>query len=655
MHSALLAAFRELPAPDALRLLVNDFRPTEHHIDAEGVNAHWEQTLARLQPGTELAQVVSRTVQDYLRTVKQVPLYTDSAVPGSEGFFTALSQRLGWKLLPPARHPDYLKDQLTTLFPRPQDSDWLMQVRAENWQALFDWLAPHGELRDAVQMPLLDALAVLACRIAAMGLEPDLVRIHPAIEEHSSPFLALNREVADYVRSHHATPTEPGAPPTDEKHLPVLAQQCHDVLLCVRRNISRTGVSISLTYLLERLEKHLQRLDDILVLLNGDRTAVGGALGRLLPCWVKAEVRRGSVRALVAANTRLLSLRVTEHAGETGDHYVTTNRDGFFRMLRSAMGAGVIIGVMALLKLLAGGMQTSLFGHALLYSLNYALGFMLIHLLHFTIATKQPAMTAARLAATLDHPVKGRHNLNELAELTVNIFRTQFIAVAGNMLVAFPVAAALGWWWLQGGEPLASPAKAQTLLTDLNPFHSLALFHAAIAGVCLFLAGLISGYHDNFAIYRQLAARIEQHPGLQWLSGARRQQLGHYLEHNLGALAGNFYFGWMLGCIGTLGIILGLPLDIRHVTFSTANLAFATWTPGLHLPLSVFLTCLLGVGLIGMVNVLVSFSLALLVAMRARGVRFLEWGALTRLLWLRLVRRPRDFFWPPADQAPKDM
>jgi len=243
----------------------------------------------------------------------------------------------------------------------------------------------------------------------------------------------------------------------------------------------------------------------------------------------------------------------------------------------------------------------------------------------------------------------GRHNLHELAELTVNIFRTQFIAVAGNVLVAFPVAAALAWWWLQGGEPLASPAKAQTLLTDLDPFRSLALFHAAIAGVCLFLAGLISGYYDNRAVYRQLAARIEQHPGLQWLSGQRRQRLGRYLEHNLGALAGNFYFGLMLGSIGTLGIIFGLPVDIRHVTFSTANLAFAAVTPGLALPLSVFLTCLLGVGLIGAVNVLVSFSLALLVAMRARGVRFREWGALARLLWQRLVCRPRDFFWPPSD------
>ncbi|MCB5976870.1 site-specific recombinase [Acinetobacter baumannii] len=32
--------------------------------------------------------------------------------------------------------------------------------------------------------------------------------------------------------------------------------------------------------------------------------------------------------------------------------------------------------------------------------MNYSLGFILIHVLHFTVATKQPAMTAAALAAT---------------------------------------------------------------------------------------------------------------------------------------------------------------------------------------------------------------------------------------------------------------
>jgi site-specific recombinase len=38
--------------------------------------------------------------------------------------------------------------------------------------------------------------------------------------------------------------------------------------------------------------------------------------------------------------------------------------------------------------------------------MNYAIGFIIVQLLHFTIATKQPAMTAARIAAALHQQEK---------------------------------------------------------------------------------------------------------------------------------------------------------------------------------------------------------------------------------------------------------
>ena len=86
---------------------------------------------------------------------------------------------------------------------------------------------------------------------------------------------------------------------------------------------------------------------------------------------------------------------------------------------------------------------------------------------------------------------------------------------------------------------------------------------------------------------------------------------------------GNFFFGILLGTMGTLGYLLGLPLDIRHVTFSAAN--FATALVALdyndqrgdwwRLSVAGFLA-------IGTVNLLVSFGLALWVALRARKIHF---------------------------------
>ena len=101
---------------------------------------------------------------------------------------------------------------------------------------------------------------------------------------------------------------------------------------------------------------------------------------------------------------------------------------------------------------------------------------------------------------------------------------------------------------------------------------------------------------------------------------------------------------------GTVGYLLGLPLDIRHVTFSTANLATALVGLGYQVPLEVVANALAGVFLIGAVNLLVSFGLALWVAMRARKVRFKRGILLVQALGRQLLASPIDFLLGPKQQ-----
>jgi site-specific recombinase len=56
-----------------------------------------------------------------------------------------------------------------------------------------------------------------------------------------------------------------------------------------------------------------------------------------------------------------------------------------------------------------------------------------------------------------------------------------------------------------------------------------------------------------------------------------------------------------------------------------------------------------GVALIGMLNVGVSFSLAILVAMRAVDISPRNRWAVYRSLRRRLLERPGEFIWPPRD------
>ena len=202
------------------------------------------------------------------------------------------------------------------------------------------------------------------------------------------------------------------------------------------------------------------------------------------------------------------------------------------------------------------------------------------------------------------------------------------------------------------GWSAAQPAKAAHLLHDLHPWQSLALFHAAIAAVYLFLSGLISGYYDNLALYHRVPQRLRRVKWLRALLGeARLGRLANYVEHNLGALAGNFLFGCMLGFTPMVGVLLGLPLDIRHVAFAAANFAYGLVGVQFNVTLAALALTFSGVLLVGFVNLAVSFSLALRVALRSRGISRVQTAGLWPRVLRRFLQRPRDFLWPPAATA----
>lgn len=608
--------------------------------------------------------------------------YSEQGILSNDGFFTTLAQRLTWLILPPLQKEHQLSTLFIKVFDKASDLQWLNQIQPQQWHRLSVCLSqihPKPALIQSAQDQLFNALMVLSYRVAAMGLERDLMRIDPSIDEFESPFMAQNREVIAFIESYQPfyldqdSTTTLHTPP-DERPITVMIEQCRDVLSRVRKNTRRFGVSIHLTNLMIRIEQSLARMELLLDLLLGFQRSPyvkldtidpqqnsshkktpypDNPIQRVLRILADDQKNHASIRDLISTNTELMSLQITENASKAGDHYVTDDRRGYFKMMHSAMGAGAIIAFMATIKVLFGRLTLAPFVKAFLNSMNYSFGFMLIHVLHFTVATKQPAMTAATIATTVHHAEKTKQTANDqltdLAQLTVNIMRTQIVAIFGNMTIAMTVGGVITYiWHTFFKQPLLSNDTAHALLHGLNPLTSLAIPHAAIAGVCLFLAGLIAGYYDNLSVHHQVGARLRQHPRLiKIMSTERLDRVSRYIENNLGALAGNFWFGIMLGSMGTLGYFLGLPLDIRHIAFSSVNFAQSIYTLGSSMGLGTIVISFLGVLLIGMTNLLVSFSLALLVALKARGVSYGEWVSLGKLILGHFFTRPSDFFLPP--------
>ena len=642
--------------------LVNRIRP----IDSKNTEEIEEKFQAFLQSLLITPNAVSTLQTFVLRVInryKQTSLFSDTGILSLDGFWNQLNQRIGAHILPMIPDDKSLQELMRRVFHERSDRYWLDYLADEDWLRLFSVMNQgHSNQPEKTRIKdeLIKALTILSYRVSGIALHPEFINAQPELMEYESPFLVQNREIIEFIQEYkkryNTVELVDAITPPDASQALVMLEQCHDVVAKIRRSTKRIGVSVSLTYMLALLEQCLERIEILLNMVLDDDDLRYQSIGLFIADITEAIYSERSVRALLTTNSELLALQVTENASKTGEHYVSTDKQGFLAMYKSAAGAGVIIAFMASLKVLMARVTMAPLMQAFSYSMNYSLGFMLIHVLHFTVATKQPAMTAAALASTVQQR-KGSKTaqIAELAALIVNIIRTQFVAILGNISIAIPVAALIALMWeFALHEPLMTHAKAAKTLYDLNPFTSLAIPHAAVAGVCLFLSGLLAGYFDNMAVYRKVGPRLRAHVRLSQLMGQERlHRFADYIERNLGALGGNFIFGIMLGSMGTIGFILGMPLDIRHIAFASAN--FIQGLININGPdIGLVVVSFLGVLLIGLTNLFVSFSLTIIVALRARRVRFEQWKPLAKLVMTHFLTRPSDFFWPPKQDVDID-
>ncbi len=110
-------------------------------------------------------------------------------------------------------------------------------------------------------------------------------------------------------------------------------------------------------------------------------------------------------------------------------------------MLKSSMGGGFIVSFTAVTKNPIPKVQLPPFLLAFSSSINYAIGFQLMHETNTTLATKQPAYTASAIAASLDYFKENRKpDMYALAITIARTSRTQLASFFGNLIIVFPLA-----------------------------------------------------------------------------------------------------------------------------------------------------------------------------------------------------------------------
>jgi site-specific recombinase len=537
------------------------------------------------------------------------------------------------------------------LIPRldPEGDLYALLDRLDLGEADAAWVESLPEDLRATWGPLLapppeiwaHAARLLAHRAAAVGLSRDLLALDPEGSDADSPFFHLTRVVHDAGER----PTDPVAR--------IAWQACWAACLATlaqaQARLDERGVSTDLVFRLELLEAQLARIGKILDFAagRGDGPAFAAEL-------VRGSAAQHGLLALLRTTVKRLARKVVEHTGETGEHYIARNRAEWWAMGRSAAGGGLLTAGTALLKVSLSVLPLAplLLGASL--ASNYTVSFCLMQLMGFTLASKQPAMTAAALARALEE----NDGQAREVELVAAITRTQVIATLGNVLATTPVAVGLilAWVRLTGHAPLDREAALHAL-HGTHPFHGWTLVFAALTGVLLWLSSLAAGWTANWSAYRCLPEALAQNHRLRsWFGAPGAEALGRFIHRHLAGFAGYTALGGLLVFVPMAFAFAGVHTEVRHVTLQAASLALGAatlWSEG-ALVWKDALWGLAGIGLIGILNFAVSFALALWTALRARDLS----GRASRRLWLEILRafnrNPGRFLLPPRRGATLD-
>jgi site-specific recombinase len=268
---------------------------------------------------------------------------------------------------------------------------------------------------------------------------------------------------------------------------------------------------------------------------------------------------------------------------------------------------------------------------------------------HWQLASKQPAMTAAALAAALEDGDRGTED--EIA-LIAGITRSQVIVTLGNAVATMSLALLLdSIVGLATGHRILPVAKAQAGVAAIHPLKSLTVVFAATTGISLWLSSLAAGWAANWSAFRQLPDAIRRDERTRRLLGRRgAERAGDFTAHHFSGIVGYIVLGMLLGFLPVLlSQFFGIGLEVRHITLQAASVAFC-WLPLFDAGLLGWRELgwsLAGIALTGIVNFSVSFALALRTAMRARDLRRGQRQTIWRDLWRTVLARPGLFLGRP--------
>ncbi len=339
-----------------------------------------------------------------LQTVDITTLLADFGFAPRTAFVSELAERLRRKLLPGTPETTDASELFPLVAPTRFDAQWLAALPEKQVRELAALLSAHPAL-DTLrwQRSLMDALTYCTAQIRATGFAPELRLRMAGGSEHVRAFHDLPADVQELRKAFFDARHDELA--QDADLLAAVTQYrerldaCRQAVNSIYAHVEENGISLGMVFRLRQLRARMVQVRELLDALLSPKPAMAAL--KLLGRRVVTGQENKSISALISTNSTLLSAKMAERSAETGEHYITRNRGEYREMLGKAMGGGAVTALTTLLKFAVVAVGLSAFWSGFWASVVYAGTFIMIQLLHFTLATKQPAMTSPSMAAKL--------------------------------------------------------------------------------------------------------------------------------------------------------------------------------------------------------------------------------------------------------------
>ncbi len=598
-----------------------------------------------LETNPEPRQRFQTAFAQALSEMNCVPLFAEAGIPSDHSFVSEIGERISARLLPSAREQSDAAKLLVQLYPSERNVQRFLASPPELFQRLVATLTPPGDPQFASHEnhDLQEALRLLSSRVSALGLEPEVRVRSSATSVSDSPFYQILSSSEAVIAA-----SGPDNVRVEVARWRAIVHRCRTEMVQVHQHMESAGVSVELIFDLRKISACLARMESIVDVLTAEThdagiSAVYGLLGQLM----EGRLSDLSLSSLLRENLNLIARKMVERTGHSGEHYIAHDRSEYRQMWLAALGGGLLTVITAAVKLRVMDAQLPPFVEGFASGTNYAVSFVLLQIFGLVLATKQPAATAATFAGII-RGNRGVQRESKLTDFVSRITSTQLAAALGN--VAAVSIGALFFervWMFIFSQSYLAHATATHVYETLDPMASGTVWYAIITGVILWMAALAGGWFENFAVYYRLTDAVAQHPLGSTLGAVRLKKFARVLNRNLGGWSTSIVLGYLLGFTPVIGKFFGLPLDVRHVTLSTGTLALAVahfGTPSVGRRW--FYEAVAGIGVIFVLNLWVSFSIAAYVGLRAYEVSGREQLRILRFLVVDGLKSPLRYIWP---------